>query len=443
MDDGSRLPLAGLLVLAVLIVLNGIFYGFAAAVRNLSQSEIMKMAEEGDKKAQMLKKLIEEPLRYVNAIPLLVTTSGVLMGVVLIPWLTHISERYIDHVPALVVLTVCFIIVLTSFGILTFRRIGAYKAKKYAFRYVGLVNRTVTVLYPLTLFVTGLARAVARLFGVAFGEHQEEVTEEEIISMVGEAHEQGIIGKNEADMIENIMSFRDTKAGEIMTHRSNVVAFDQERFLKDVTDEMLEEGLSRFPIYAGDVDDIRGIVHYRDAVKFMTQNPWANYKPLKELPGLIREAAFVPETGSVRNLFHAMQAKQTHMAIVVDEYGEMAGVITMEDILEEIVGDIFDEYDEDEDAAICPQVDNSVLIDGFADLEDVEDELGVSFGEVEMSTLNGYLTDKLGHIPTEHDLDKEIVANGYRFKIISLGNRTIGKVRAVKIKEQETKGENE
>ena len=127
------------------------------------------------------------------------------------------------------------------------------------------------------------------------------------------------------------------------------------------------------------------------------------------------------------------------MAIVVDEYGQTAGIVSMEDILEEIVGDILDEYDEDE-ITIRTQVDNSVIIDGLAYLEDVAEELDVDFGKVEFETLNGYLTSLLGHIPTEKDLDKEIVANGYRFKILSLGNKTIGKVRAEKIK-KETKGE--
>ena len=182
-----------------------------------------------------------------------------------------------------------------------------------------------------------------------------------------------------------------------------------------------------------------GIIHYKDALKFMTKNSWAKFKPLRELPGLIREAAFIPETRGIGDLFHTMQAKKLHMAIVVDEYGQTAGIVSMEDILEEIVGDILDEYDEDE-ITIRTQVDNSVIIDGLAYLEDVAEELDVDFGKVEFETLNGYLTSLLGHIPTEKDLDKEIVANGYRFKILSLGNKTIGKVRAEKIK-KETKGE--
>lgn len=434
MDDGSRWPLWGLIVLVLLILLNGIFYGFAAAVRNISQSEIQKMAEEGNKKALLLKKLLEEPVRYVNAIPLMVTASGIFIGVFLVPLLAEMWHRYIDHFPALMLISVLCVMILAAFGILMFRRIGNYRSLGYAFRYIGLVNSVVTVLWPVTMLVTWLARMTAVVFGVGLREQQEAVTEEEIISIVDEAHEQGVIEKNEAEMIQNIISFNDTKVGDIMTHRTSVVAFDQERFLKDVIDEMLEEGNSRYPVYAEDMDDIQGMIHYKDALKFMTQNPWAKFKPLKELPGLIRKADFVPESGSISNLFRTMQLKQTHMAVVVDEYGQTEGIVTMEDILEEIVGEILDEYDEDEDIAIRTQTDNSILIDGFAELEDVEEELGISFGDVEVTTLNGFLTDLLGHIPTEADLEKELVANGYRFKIISLGHRTIGKVRAEKIK---------
>ena len=429
MDDGSRWPLWGLIILALLILLNGIFYGFAAAVRNISQTEIQKMAAESDKKAGLL----DEPARYVNAIPLIVTASGIFIGVFLVPMLAKMSRGYIDHFPALLLISVLCVMILASFGILMFRRIGNYRSLRYAFRYIRLVNAVVTVLWPLTVLITSLARMTAVLFGVGLREQQEAVTEEEIISIVDEAHEQGVIEKNEAEMIQNIISFNETKVGDIMTHRTSVVAFDQERFLKDVIDEMLEEGNSRYPVYAEDLDDIQGLIHYKDALKFMTQNPWAKFKPLKELPGLIRKADFIPESGSISNLFRTMQLKQTHMAVVVDEYGQTQGVITMEDILEEIVGEILDEYDEDEDIAIQTQTDNSILIDGFAELEDVEEELGISFGKVEVTTLNGFLTDVLGHIPTEADLEKELVANGYRFKIISLGHRTIGKVRAEKI----------
>ncbi|MDC7288762.1 hemolysin family protein [Blautia schinkii] len=436
MEDGSSMPLWGVVVLLLLLWLNGILYGFAAAVQNLSQNEVERRVQEGDKKSILLKSLMERPAQYVNAIPLIVTASGICFGTFLVPWVVHVFRPYIKHLPALVLVTALCVILLASFGILTFRRIGAYHPEKYAYRYLKAVHFVVTMLYPLTVFITWIAKVAAVPFGVELDRTEDTVTEEEIISIVDEAHEQGVIEENEAEMIQNIISFNETEAKDIMTHRKNVVAFDQEIFLQKMIDVMLEEGNSRYPVYGEDLDDILGIIHYKDALKFMTKNPWAKFKPLKELPGLIRQAAFIPETRGIGDLFRTMQAKKLHMAIVVDEYGQTAGIVSMEDILEEIVGDILDEYDEDE-ITIRTQVDNSVIIDGLAYLEDVAQELRVDFGELDFETLNGYLTSLLGHIPTEKDLDSEIIANGYKFKIVSLGNKTIDKVRAEKVNEKD------
>ena len=284
-------------------------------------------------------------------------------------------------------------------------------------------------------WIQGLFSGVFHFFK---GEQEDSVTEKEIISMVDEAHEKGVLQKDEAEMIQNIFAFEDKEVGVVMTHRSSVAAFAMDDLLKDVVNHMMEEENSRYPVCGEDMDDIRGLIHYKDALKFFTQNPWAKFKPLKELPGLIRKATFVPETRHIGQLFRTMQARQVHMAVVVDEYGQTAGIVTMEDLIEEIVGDIFDEYDESRDT-FRTQVDNSIIIDGLASLDDVEQELDIEFGDVEMETLNGYLTELLGHIPSREDLDKEIVANGYRFKILSLGNRTIGRVRAEKINDKEEK----
>ncbi len=259
----------------------------------------------------------------------------------------------------------------------------------------------------------------------------ETMTEKEIISMVDEAHEKGVIEENEAEMIQNIMEFTDTEARDIMTHRLHVIAFDEELLLQEVVDRMLDETKSRYPVYRQDLDHVVGIIHYKDALKFLLRNSWAKFKPLKEIPGLIRKASFIPETRGISELFRSMQAHKLHMVIVVDEYGQTAGVLSMEDILEEIVGDILDEYDKDE-VSIRTQKDQSLIIDGLTSLSDVEDELGIEAEDSDFETLNGVLTSILGHIPDKEDLDREIQWNGYRFTILSLGNKTIGKVKAVR-----------
>lgn len=442
MEDGSILPITdmqsvsvwAIIVIFLLLWLNGIFYGFSAAVNNLSENEVLKKAMDGDKKAQLLKKLMSSPVQYVNAIPLFITSTGICMGIFLLPGIIRASRRYIEYLPAYILVLVLSIVLVASFGILLFRRLGTYDPEKFAYRYVKIVNFFASILYPFTMLCTWLAGVAAVPFGVSLDRKMDVVTEEEIISMVDEAHEQGVIEENEAEMIQNIMVFNETEAHDIMTHRKNVISFSHDVLLKEMVDIMMEEGNSRYPVYGEDMDDIIGVAHYKDATRFMTKNNWAKFKPLRELPGLIRPASFIPETRGIGDLFRTMQAKKIHMAIVVDEYGQTAGIVTMEDILEEIVGDIMDEYDEGDGATIRAQKDNSLIIDGLAYLKDVEEELEIDFGEVDFDTLNGYLTSLLGHIPTSRDLDKEISANGYCFKILSLGNKTIGKVRAEKVK---------
>ena len=387
MEDGSSMPLWGLFVLLLLLWLNGIFYGFAAALRNISENDTQKKAEEGDKKAQMLMTLIDKPAQFVNAIPLIVMACGICFGTFLVPYAVDAFYPYIKHVPALILVMALCVIFLAAIGILAFRRVGTYHPEAYAYKYLNLVHFWLNLLKPFTVSVTWIARLAAVPFGVEINRTEKSVTEEEIISIVDEAHEQGVM-----------------------------------------IDTMLEEGNSRYPVYEENIDNIKGIVHYKDALKFMTQNPWAKFKPLKELPGIIRQASLIPETRGIGDLFHTMQARKIHMAIVVDEYGQTAGIVTMEDILEEIVGDILDEYDEDE-ITIRAQKDNSLIIDGLAYLEDVEEELDADFGDTEFETLNGYLTNILGHIPADKDVNTSIKAIGYCFTILSIGNKTIGKVK--------------
>ncbi len=449
MEDGSNLPIPGMqdvslwaiIIIILLLWLNGIFYGFSAAVNNLSESEVLKKAVDGDKRARLLQKLMSNPVQYVNAIPLLITSTGICMGIFLLPGIIRASRRYIEYLPAFILVVALSIVLVASFGILLFRRLGTCDPEKFACRYVKIVNFFASILYPFTMLCTWLAKVAAVPFGVSLDRKPDAVTEEEIISMVDEAHEQGVIEENEAEMIQNIMAFNETEAHDIMTHRKNVVSFDQNVLLKEMVDIMMEEGKSRYPVYGEDMDDILGVVHYKDALRFMTKNSWAKFKALRELPGLIRPAAFIPETRGIGDLFRTMKAKKLHMVIVVDEYGQTAGIVSMEDILEEIVGDILDEYDEEDGAIIRTQKDNTLIIDGLAYLKDVEDELEIDFGEVDFDTLNGYLTSLMGHIPTAKDLDREIIAEGYRFIILSLGNKTIGKVRAEKLNKKDAKGE--
>ena len=221
------------------------------------------------------------------------------------------------------------------------------------------------------------------------------------MSMVNEGHEQGVLEASEAEMITNIFELGDKRAEDVMTHRKNLVLLDGSMTLKEAVRFILEEGNhSRFPVYGDNTDDILGVVHLRDVMVWAEKKACENI-PIREIPDLMMEAKFIPESRSVDSLFREMQSQKIHMAIVVDEYGQLSGIVTMEDILEEIVGNIQDEYDREEEL-IRPLGNGAFLISGMASLEDVSEALGIQFteeGEEDYDTLSGLLISLLDRIP--------------------------------------------
>ena len=275
----------------------------------------------------------------------------------------------------------------------------------------------------------GFFQNLKSLFGKG---NSDKMTEEEIISMVNEGPEKGLLEANETELIHNIFEYGDKEAGDIMTHRKNIVAVDGTMKLKDALNYMLDQNYSRFPVYEENIDNIIGFLHFKDAVK-ANRDPKEQEKMIRELPNILRPARFIPETRNISDLLRTMQKQKLHFVIVVDEYGQTAGLVTMEDIIEEIVGNIQDEYDmEEEDIVELP--DHSFIIRGVTPLEDVEEALGVSFGEDEIETLNGFLISILDRIPAD---DEHIVINhsGYRFAVQSIQNKVIQKVHVSKLPE--------
>ena len=283
--------------------------------------------------------------------------------------------------------------------------------------------------------------AALRRFGIKLHGY-EDVTEEDIMTMVNEGHEQGVLEAGEAEMITNIFELNDKEAGDIMTHRTNITALDASMSLDEaVTYILTEANNSRFPVFEKDIDDIIGILHMRDALGFAEKEE-NRRKNLKELDGLLRDAHFIPETRHVDTLFKEMQSQKIHMEIVVDEYGQTAGIVTMEDILEEIVGNILDEYDEDEEY-ISRRDDGSFIFDGLAPLDEVGEALDVEFDEEDYEnydTLNGFLISKLDRIPKEGE-QLEVEYKNYLFKVLSVENKMIHAVTAVPVLEKKDEAE--
>ena len=255
--------------------------------------------------------------------------------------------------------------------------------------------------------------------------HEDDVTEEEIISMVNEGHEQGVLRASEAEMIHNIFEFGDKEAKDIMTHRKNLIAIDGELSYNDAVPFIIENNKSRYPVYLEDIDNIIGVLHIKDAFAFAQKNEVFRTS-IKDIKGLIREVDFVPETLNIHTLFQKMQAKKSHLVIVVDEYGQTSGAVAMEDILEEIVGNIEDEHDEEEQL-IRQNTDGSYTMSGFASLSDVAETLQIPVNDDDFYTLNVFLVSLMEKIPNDGETAR-LQAYGYEFSIRKVKDKMIREV---------------
>lgn len=420
-DDG---PTASIIVFFILLLIDMFFYGFGAALTALDGKEL----KDGDeKKTKRLKKIMENPSRYVNTVQLVGTLINIGMGAVYLELLgTYIKSYFFA--------AVILIYVLLTFGVLIPKRIGAKYPEKWAYSCINAVSFITMLLAPLTGLVSVTAGVILRMFGIRENEDSTDVTEEEIISMVNEGHEQGVLLASEAEMITNIFEFGDKEAKDIMTHRNNIVAIDGDTPLKEAIRFMLSEKNSRFPVYEENIDHVIGILHLKDAMRIHDKDARINI-PIRKIPGLLREVKVIPETRNIDALFKMMQSTKTQMVIVIDEYGQTEGLVAMEDILEEIVGNILDEYDEDE-KYIEQKSEDEYIIEGKTPLKELEEKLHISFEEEEFETLNGFLISKLDRIP-EEDEQFSADAAGYNFKILSVENKMIASVLVTKLPEEE------
>lgn len=264
----------------------------------------------------------------------------------------------------------------------------------------------------------------------------DDVTEEEIISMVREGHEQGTIFASEAELIHNVFEFDDKEVKDIMTHRKNIVSLDGSMSFIDAIEFIIDTGKSRFPVYENDVDSIIGVLHIKDAFTFFEKNE-VYRSSIKDIDGLIRPVDFIPETVNINDLFKKMQSKKSHLAMVVDEYGQISGLITMEDILEELVGNIEDEHDEEENY-IRKNDDETFIMDGMTEFSDVKEALSLPVDDDAYETLNGFIISLSDKIPEEGD-KTVISAYGYRFSVMSVEDKVIKQVMIKKLAPEEKK----
>jgi putative hemolysin len=413
--DGCS-PIWIILAVAILFVLTVIVYLYSSAVQSINENELEEIKEKNEKTYQKVDKIINDPARFINTVQevsvLITLITGICIGF------------RIDKVLLRIGMAVLWVIILLVFGIIIPKKLGSRHSKGISLKLTNITYMMTVVLMPVTFCVSEIADIILKISGIDPNEPEENVTEEDIISVINEGHVQGVLLASEAEMINNIVEFGDKEAKDIMTHRTAMVCVDGEMLLCDAAEYILGLNNSRFPVYIENIDNIIGIVNFRDIMS-EAQREVNDMKKISDIPGLVRKASFVPETKKINVLFKTMQSEKIHMAIVVDEYGQTSGIVAMEDILEEIVGNILDEYDE-EDVNIVRREDGAYVVKGSTPLEEIEEKLHIKFDE-DCETINGYLISKFERI-LENDERPEIVIDNVKYKVLSVKNRMISVV---------------
>ena len=423
-----------LIFLSILILLNAYFAATEIAFISLNDAKIEKQAKDGNKKAKQIQKMLKNPSKFLATIQIGITLAGFLssafasdafagmLAPVLNEWMPFISIATWQNI-SIVIITIILSFFTLVFGELVPKRLAMKYYEKISFATIGVIKGISVVTAPFVKLLTWSTNLVSKIFGV--GEQEEEiVTEEEIKMMVNQGEEKGSIEENEKELINNVFEFNDIIASEIMTYRTDIYAIEMNEDIYGILDEIDEYKYSRIPVYEETIDDIKGILFLKDILKLVSTR-----KEFK-IADIMREAYFVPESKPIDEIFEELQANKMQMAIVVDEYGGTAGLLTMEDILEELVGNIFDEYD-DVEVEYKRLDDNTYLIDGSVSLYEMKKILDIELPEGDYETLSGYLIEKLGRLP-EEDEHPVIEDEHLTYKIEEYEDRRIKWVKVCK-----------
>lgn len=398
-----------LLLQVVLIALNAFFAATEIAVISLNENKLRHQAEQGDKKAKQMLRMVQTPAGFLSTIQIGITLAGFLASAFaaenfsdkLVQFLvkdcgfTVLPEQTLDVI-SIIVITLILSYFTLVLGELVPKRVAMKRSEKVARAASGVIHFLSVVMKPIVWLLSVSTNGVLRLMRIDPAEKEEAVTEEEIRLMVDIGQERGTIAADEREMIDNIFEFNNTTAEEIMVHRTDMSVIGLDDTPEDILALIEETGLSRFPVYGEDIDDIRGIVSTR---QFLLNQRHENPLPLSKI---MRPAYFVPESVRADILFREMQKTKTHLAIVVDEYGGTSGLVTMEDLLEEIVGNIYDEFDPQDVQELQPLAENLWRVSGGIDLESLGEALEMELPtEEEYDTLGGLVFSQLTAIPED------------------------------------------
>ena len=427
-----------LLLQVILIAINAYFAATEIAVISLNEAVIRHQAEEGDKKAARLLHIVEQPTGFLSTIQIGITLAGFLGSAFaadnlagrLSQWfaaqyaLTAAAEAAV-HTLSVILITIVLSFFTLVFGELVPKRVAMKKSEQVARFTCGVVAFLAAVMRPLIWLLTVSTNAVLRLVHIDPNEEDDEVSEEGIRMMVDIGEEKGAIQAGEKEMIENIFEFDNMTAGDVMIHRTDMVMLWVDDTAEEIAQTIESSGLSRFPVYEEDADDIIGILNTRD---WLLNARKASPRPVREL---LRPAYFVPESVRTDKLFRDMQSRKIHLSIVVDEYGGTEGLVTLEDIVEELVGEIWDEHDEVIEE-FKKQEDDSYLISCSADLTDLFDLFKIK-GECDSNTISGWVMEQIGRVPEEGD---RFVSDGLDVTVTKVDHRRVLEIRVEVLPEE-------
>lgn len=419
--DGSPVLI---ILLIILVCCSAFFSASETALTSLSKIRLRNMVDENVKNADLIMKLLEDPNRLLSSI--LVGNNLVNNGASALTTALAIQLFSGDAESGAGVATIIITIIILIFGEITPKTVAAQKAEKVALVVCRLISICVTIFKPVVAVLNVVTGALTRLFGCVPGEKVPLITAAELKTIVNVSHEEGVLELDERTMINNVFDFGDSKAKDVMTPRTDILAVPLDVSYEEYVRLVKEEGFSRMPVYGEDLDDIVGILYVKD-IFFLDKEEFSVEK-------YMREPLFTYESKPIAELLAEMKTSRLAVAIVLDEYGGTSGLVTMEDMVEEIVGDIEDEYDDDEEEIEIVK-ENEFVVDGSTRLEDFNEMVGTELFCEEVDTIAGYILVKLGNFPKESE---ELETDGLRIVVEEMEKNRIEKVRVYILEEEKT-----
>jgi putative hemolysin len=413
-------------ILIILIALNAFFAACEISFISTNENKIELDIKKGNKNAVRVKKIKAKPTTFLSVIQIMIHIITFFQGnIVTSYWLrkkeAHFSLYNIGIEALIITLSIIF-------GELIPKRIAMNAPSKIAYLFSSSISLIAWIITPLVWILTKVSNLFLIVFGLNPNKNSIQVSEDELRLMLTSSYQKGIIDKDENKMIQNIFEFDHTNISEVMRHRTEVVAIDVEITKGELIKTIKNEKYTRFPVYANSIDNIIGVFHVKDIFNYLMCPKLNNFFNLKNF---IKKPFFVPDTKNTNELFREMKKNKTHIAIVIDEYGGTAGIITFEDLIEEILGEIFDEYD-NEESMIKEINTNEYIVNGFANLEEVAEAIKLEFNTEDYDTLSGFLIGKLGRFPNTNDKNTEIIYKNFKFKILKHNDKVISQIKVTR-----------